>query len=123
MNGSRITVSAVIAIASRRSPCSKACMARSDPQPGQYNPVKECTGHGGKTRECAGSNSRNKTAPLVARTTSAIIIAYRRITMGNRVYRGRRWPITPTIAKMPQITVTPSPSPNEIQHQIGRAHV
>jgi hypothetical protein len=47
-------------------------MARNDPHPGQYHPVKYRRGQGGKTPELAGSKTRNmSTAPAAVANIAA----------------------------------------------------
>jgi len=59
-------VNGFIAHAACRLPCSSWWMARNEPHPGQYQPVKYQTGQGGKIRDVAGSKTRSMTTTSVA---------------------------------------------------------
>jgi len=59
MMGIDVTIRAFFFNAPMRSPWSSRCKARREPQPGQYKPVSQCIGHGGKRREMAGSKKNN----------------------------------------------------------------
>jgi hypothetical protein len=60
-----------MAHAARRFPCSNWWIARNDPHPGQYQPVKEWTGQGGNIPEVAGSKTRSITMAAAAAASTA----------------------------------------------------
>lgn len=67
--------------APQTSPCKRWCVARSEPHPGQYKPLRARKGHGRKKPDRAGSTKYKSTAQL---KTAAVIARMRTLTNVTR---------------------------------------
>src|SRR5256885_4147716 len=79
--GNNETVNGFSAHAAGRFPCRSWWIARSDPQPGQYHPVRYLRGQGGKRAEVSGSKRVSATSAAADPT---------RIATGSSRSRGFR---------------------------------